>query len=243
MTTVDPQTIGVLGGMSNQSTVEYYRLIDDGINDVLGGHSAGDLLIRSVNFGDIERFIRNEQWEVAAEYLADAARELEAGGADFVVMATNTMHKVAPEISEALSIPFVHIIDVAADAIVEAGIETVGVLGTRTTMEEPFYRNRFAEHGIDIVVPQPAVREEVDTIVFEELTKGIVREDSRETYLTAIDSMVDEGAEGLVLGCTEIDLLIEQAVRPDVPMFDTTALHVERAVERSLRGAEAEVEG
>jgi len=228
------RTIGVLGGMSSESTVEYYRLIDRGINDVRGGHSAGDVVIRSVDFADIERFIRTDQWEEAGDYLARAARQLEAGGAECVIMATNTMHKVAPRITEALSVPFFHIVDVTADAISAAGIGTVGVLGTQTTMEDPFYRERFAEHGIDVVVPGPSDREAVDDIIFEELTDGVIRDESRSTYLDVIDWLTEQGAEGLVLGCTEIELLVEQADRPGVPMFDTTALHVERAVEWSL---------
>lgn len=234
MSASELQTVGVLGGMSSQSTIEYYRLLDEGINEVRGGHSAGDLLIRSVDFADIERFIRTEQWEAAGEYLADAATDLEAGGADFVIMATNTMHKVAPRITDALSIPFVHIVDVTADAIREAGLETVGVLGTQTTMEAAFYRDRFAEHGVDVVVPDQSARETVDRIVFEELTRGEVREESKATYLDVVDDLADAGAEGLVMGCTEIEMLIEQSDRPDLPMFDTTALHVERAVEYSL---------
>ncbi|QSG11311.1 Aspartate racemase [Halapricum desulfuricans] len=232
--TDDLRTIGVLGGMSSESTITYYRQIDQGINDALGGHAAGEVLIRSVNFGEIERFIRTEQWDTAGDYLAQAARGLEAGGADFVVMATNTMHRVAPAIERAISIPFVHIVDVTADAIRAAGIETVGLLGTQPTMEASFYRDRLAEHGIDVVVPEPTDREAVDTIIFEELTDGIVRDESRERYLDVIDDMVAAGADGIVLGCTEIELLIEQADRPNVPLFDTTALHVERAIAHGL---------
>ncbi|MEF8788598.1 MAG: aspartate/glutamate racemase family protein [Haloarculaceae archaeon] len=237
MTDSTLRTVGVLGGMSSQSTIEYYRLLDEGINDARGGHSASDLLIRSVDFGDVERFIRTEQWERAGEYLADAARDLEAGGAEFVLMATNTMHRVAPAIERALSVPFVHIVDVTADAVSAAGLDTVGVLGTDAVMTGGFYRDRFAEHGIDVVVPGPSDREVVDEIVFEELTKGEIREESRSTYLRVIDDLTDAGAQGVVLGCTEIDLLIDQADRPNVPMFDTTALHVERAVEYSLGAA------
>ena len=229
-----PRTVGILGGMSSQSTVEYYRLIDEGINDVLGGHNAGELLIRSVNFATIEQYIDTEQWSKAATYLSDAARSLENGGADVVIMATNTMHKVAPQIAETLSIPFIHIVDVAADAIHAAGIDTVGVLGTQATMEGEFYRGRFEDHGIDVVVPNRPERDDVDRIIFQELTKGEVRDESRETYLDVIDSLTAAGAEGIVLGCTEIELLVEQDDRPAVPMFDTTALHVERAVEYSL---------
>ncbi|SEK90066.1 aspartate/glutamate racemase family protein [Haloferax larsenii] len=236
----EPRTIGILGGMSGKSTVEYYRLIDDAVNDRYGGHHAGDILIRSVNFADIEGFIAGEQWDEAGSYLADAAQDLEAGGADFVIMATNTMHKVAPDITDALSIPFVHIVDAAADAILDAGIDTVGVLGTSVTMEDAFYRERFAQHGIDIVVPDEADREDVDRIVFEELTKGEIRDESRDRYLEVVDDLVEQGAEGVVLGCTEIEQLIDQADRPETPFFDTTALHVERAVEESLSaGVEA----
>ena len=234
MTADDLQTVGILGGMSSQSTIEYYRLIDEGINEVRGGHAAGELLIRSVNFAEIERCIRSGQWERAGEYLAAAAQDLEAGGADFVIMATNTMHRVAPQITAALSIPFFHIVDVTAEAVLAEDIQTVGVLGTKPTMEAPFYRERFAEHGIEVVVPDADAREAVDTIIFDELTKGIVRDESRETYLSVVDALAEQGAAGLVLGCTEIDLLIEQADRPAVPMFDTTALHAERAVERCL---------
>jgi aspartate racemase len=222
--------------MSSASTIEYYRGIDEGINQVREGHHAGDLLIRSVNFADIERFIRTGQWDEAGAYLADAARDLEAGGAEFVVMATNTMHRVAPQISDAISIPFIHIVDVTADAILDANVEKVGVLGTRATMEEPFYRERFVEQGIDVVVPEPREREELDRIIFEELTRGEVQDDSRQYYLDVIDGLVKAGAEGVVLGCTEIELLVDQSDCPGTALFDTTALHVERAIEYSLRG-------
>ncbi|WP_396610888.1 aspartate/glutamate racemase family protein [Haloferax sp. S1W] len=233
-TSDEPRTIGILGGMSGKSTVEYYRLIDDAVNEIYGGHHAGDILIRSVNFADIEGFIQGEQWDEAGSYLADAAQDLEAGGADFVIMATNTMHKVAPAITDALSIPFVHIVDAAADVILDAGIDTVGVLGTSVTMEDPFYRARFAQRGIDIVVPDEEDREDVDRIVFEELTKGEIRDESRDRYLEVVDELVADGAEGIVLGCTEIEQLIDQSDRPEVPFFDTTALHAERAVDESL---------
>ncbi|WP_248515104.1 aspartate/glutamate racemase family protein [Salinarchaeum laminariae] len=230
----DLRIVGVLGGMSSESTVSYYRQIDRGVNDALGGHGAANLLIRSVNFGDVERFIRTDEWTAAGDYLAEAAGELEAGGADFVVMATNTMHRVAPAIERAISIPFVHIVDVTADAIEAADVETVGLLGTQATMEGSFYRDRLANRGIEVVVPDRADREAVDTIIFDELTNGIVRDASRERYLEVIDDVVAAGAEGIVLGCTEIELLVEQDDRPAVPMFDTTALHVERAVAHGL---------
>lgn len=232
--TPDLDTIGVLGGMASASTVEYYRRIDQSINDELGGHSDGEILIRSVNFGEVERYIHNQQWEMAGERLATAAQELEAGGADFIVMATNTMHKVAPTIADAITVPFVHLIDVTADAITDADIETVGLLGTQPTMEQPFYRERLGDYGIDVTVPDEADRETVDRIIFEELTHGEISEESRATYLRIIDELTARGADGLVLGCTEIELLVDQDDRPSLPMFDTTALHVERAVELSL---------
>jgi aspartate racemase len=231
---VDLRTVGILGGMSSQATAEYYRLLNEGVNRALGEHNAAEVLTYSVNFQNVERCIRRGQWDLAATYLVDRARKLEAGGADFVVMATNTMHKVAPQLSEALTVPFVHIVDVVADAITDAGIDTVGVLGTRETMEMPFYRERFADHGIEVVVPDAAVRERVDEIIFEELVRDVVREDSREEYVTCMESMVDAGAEGIVLGCTEIELLVSQEDLPGTPMFDTTELHVDRAVELCL---------
>ncbi|WP_336358363.1 aspartate/glutamate racemase family protein [Haloarcula sp. CGMCC 1.6347] len=232
------QTIGVLGGMSSESTRTYYRRIDRGINDALGGHSAGDIVIRSVNFAAIEQCIRDQAWDSAASILVDAALDLEAAGADFVVMATNTMHRVAPQLVEALSVPFLHIVDVAAEAIRAAGIETVGVLGTDTVMSGAFYHDRFASHGIETVVPDPSAREDVDRIIFDELTAGEVRPDSRARYLDVINGLVEAGAQGIVLGCTEIELLVEQSDCPDTPLFDTMALHVERAVDRSLAADE-----
>jgi aspartate racemase len=228
------QTIGVLGGMSSESTREYYRRIDDGINDVRGGHHAGDIVIRSVNFADIESFIANERWDEAGQYLADAATDLEAAGADLVVMATNTMHRVAPSIENALSIPFVHIVDPTAATIRDAGIDTVGVLGTEAVMTGDFYADGFAEHDIDVLVPDPSDRTLVDDIIFEELVHGEITETARKTYLRIVDDLVDRGARGIVLGCTEIDLLLDQGDRPDVPFFDTTAIHVDRAVADAL---------
>jgi aspartate racemase len=229
----DLRTVGVLGGMASASTVEYYRRLDAGVNDALGGHTDADLLIRSVNFGGIERQIDEGAWTEAGEHLAAVAADLEAGGADLVVLATNTMHRVAPRIVEALSVPFLHIVDVTADAVRDAGLDTVGVLGTRATMEGAFYADRFAEHGVETVTPDAAARETVDRVIFDELTDGEIRESSREAYLDVIDDLVAGGAEGIVLGCTEIDLLLDAENVP-APVFDTTALHVERAVERAL---------
>ncbi|MFD1646581.1 aspartate/glutamate racemase family protein [Haloarchaeobius litoreus] len=228
------QTVGILGGMSSESTVQYYRGIDAGINAERGGHTAGQVVIRSVNFADIEGFIADERWDDAGDYLADAAADLEAGGADFVVMATNTMHRVAPAIEDALSVPFVHIVDPTAEAIADAGLDTVGVLGTRPVMEGEFYESRFADHGIDVVVPDADRRQQVHDVIFDELTKGIVTDESRAAYIAAIEELVAAGAQGVVLGCTEIEMLVAQSDVPDTPLFDTTALHVADAVDRSL---------
>jgi aspartate racemase len=235
MTAADPlRTVGVLGGMSSESSRDYYRLLDEGVGDALGGHNAADLVLYSVNFATVESFIRSESWDEAGRFLAEKARRLEAAGAEFVVMATNTMHRVAPAIEAALDVPLVHIVDVTADAIREAGLSRVGVLGTKAAMESDFYSDRFADHGIDVVVPDAATRDRVDEIIFGELVHGVVRDDSRQAFLSIMDDLADAGAEGLVLGCTEIELLVDQSDFPAAPLFDTTALHVERAVELAL---------
>lgn len=231
------RTVGILGGMSSESTVSYYRAIDEGVREARGGHTDAELLIRSVNFGRIERYIREDRWDEARATLVEAAAALEAGGAAVVLLATNTMHRVAPAIEAALSVPFVHIVDVTARAVRAAGLETVGLLGTRTTMEADFYRDRLATHGLAVRVPEAPARAAVDRIIFEELTEGTVTDASRERYLTVIDELVAAGAEGVVLGCTEIGLLVEQEDRPEVPLLDTTALHVERAVDLALGAA------
>jgi aspartate racemase len=235
MSDTTSETVGVLGGMSSQSTIEYYRRLDAGINAARGGHSAADLLIRSVDFADVEAFVADERWDAAGDYLADAALDLEAGGADFVLVATNTMHRVAPRITAALSVPLLHIVDVTADAVTDRGIGTVGVLGTEAVTTGEFYRDRLHDHGLDVVTPGPDDRAAVDRIVFDELTRGVVREASRERFLGVVDGLIDAGAEGVVLGCTEFDLLVEASDRDGVPLFDTTALHVAAAVERCLR--------
>lgn len=211
MTRRDLATVGILGGMSSESTRTYYERIDREVNDALGGHNASDLVIRSVNFAEIERWIRTEQWDEASDLLVDAALDLEAAGADFVLIATNTMNRVAPCIVEALSIPFVHIVDPTAQAV--------------------------REDGIDTVVPNSEDRAAVDRIIFEELTAGRVEADSRERYLEVIQQLLADGAEGIVLGCTEIELLVDQSDCPETRLYDTTSLHVDCAVERSLANA------
>ncbi|MFP8955296.1 aspartate/glutamate racemase family protein [Natrialbaceae archaeon A-CW3] len=234
------KTIGVLGGMSAESTVEYYTGLNDGINDALGGHHAAEVVIRSVDFGVVERCIRTDAWDEAADYLTAAARELERGGADVVLMATNTMHEVAPAIIDALSIPFVHIVDPTAEAIVDAGIDTIGLLGTQSTMASSRYRDRFEEHGIDVLVPGESDRERLEAVIFDELTRGRVEADSLADAIEMVDRLAERGAGGIVLGCTELELLLSPGDVPEVSLFDTTALHVERGVELALEGVGAD---
>lgn len=231
------KTIGLLGGMSSQATVEYYRLINAAINARLGSHEAAELLLNSVNFGNIEHWVRGEEWVAAGNYLARKARQLEMAGADFVLLGTNTMHRVADAIEAELTVPLIHIVDVTAEALQQAGVGRVGILGTRPTMEAAFYRERFERHGIAVVAPDTAARGEIDRIIFDELCKGVFLPESRRAYLATMAEMADRGAEGIVLGCTEIMLLIGQDDFPRLPLFDTTRLHAARAVALALGSA------
>lgn len=227
------RTVGVLGGMSAESTTHYYERLNAGVNDARGGHTAAPVVVYSVNFGDVEPMVREDRWNDAGEYLADRATDLDAAGVDFVVMATNTMHRVADDIRDALSVPFVHIVDPTADAIRAARFDTVGVLGTAATMTGDFYRDRFADHGVETVVPSESDRETVDRIIFEELVHGEIRDDSREQYREIVTELEAAGAEAVVFGCTEIEMLLAESML-EIPVFDTTTRHVERAVELCL---------
>ncbi len=227
------RTVGVLGGMAPASTTHYYERIVGGVNDARGGHTSAPVVVYSVDFGTVEPLIDADRWTEAGSLLADRAARLEAAGVDFVVMATNTMHRVADDIEAALSVPFVHIVDPTAAAVAEHGIDTVGVLGTQATMEGAFYSERFAAHGVETVVPDADARETVDRVIFEELVHGEVREASRETYRDVIADLRAAGAEGVVLGCTEIEMLVDED-DTTLPVFDTTARHVDRAVELCL---------
>jgi aspartate racemase len=228
------KTIGVLGGMSSVASAEYYRRINEGVNAHLGGHSAAEVVLYSVDFGVIEGFIRDEQWDQAAEYLAARARRLELAGADFLIMATNTMHRVFVELQGAVSIPLIHIVDATADAAIAAGANTLGLLGTAPVMEAEFYRGRFAHHGIEVLVPSEPDRALVHRVIFEELTHGIIDDHSRQEYQRIMGDLVARGAQGVVLGCTEISLLVATNDMPGTVLYDTTALHVDRAVRVSL---------
>ncbi len=228
------KTIGLIGGMSWESSAAYYRLINEGVHARLGGfHSAKSIMV-SVDFAEIEALQVQGRWPESAAVLAAAARGLEKGGADFVVLCTNTMHKVAAEIEAAIHIPFLHIADATARQIQAAGIGRVGLLGTRFTMEEDFYIGRLAgRYGLDVIVPDARRRESVHRVIFDELVKGEIRPESRERYLEIIERLVGDGAEGVILGCTEIGLLVH-AGECAVPLYDTTRIHAAAAVDYAL---------
>jgi aspartate racemase len=231
---ISMKTIGVLGGMSSQATAEYYRLINAGINQICGGWNAAELLICSVNFTNIEAFVRREQWDDAANYLVGKALKLERGGADFIVMATNTLHRVAPQIEVAINIPLIHIVDVTAAEIKKHQIARVGILGTKPVMQADFYRDRFKLHGIELIAPSDRQCQTIDTIIFNELVHRIIKDESRQIYIEIMQDLAAQGAQGMVLGCTEIELLVKPEDFPDLPLFDTTALHCQKAVNLAL---------
>jgi aspartate racemase len=225
--------IGLLGGMSWESSALYYRLINEGVRDRLGGLHSADLVMVSVDFAEIERLQSAGDWAAAGNLLAAEAARLEQAGAESVVLCTNTMHKVADRIREAIGIPLLHLGDVTARAALDAGVTTVALLGTRFTMSEDFYRERLEQHRLRVLVPSPPVQAALDRIIYGELVVGVVSAQSREVYRRAIADLVTDGAEGVILGCTEIELL----VRPEdsaVPVFATTALHAAAAVDAAL---------
>ena len=227
------KTIGVLGGMSWESSLEWYRLANERVHTLRGGHHSARILLDSLDFAEVEEMQARDDWEAAGALLAARAHALEGAGAELLVLCTNTMHLVAGQIEDAVGIPFLHIADVTADAITKAGVRTVGLLGTAFTMERPFYTDRLAEHGIRTIVPDETDRRLVHTVIYDELVHGVIREESRRRYVEVIDRLVAEGAEGIILGCTEIELLISAADAP-VPVFPTTALHVDAAVALAL---------
>ena len=227
------RTIGVLGGMSWESTALYYRLLNEEIRDRLGGLHSARCLLLSVDFAEIERLQVAGDWARAGELLAADARRLEAAGADLVLLCTNTMHKVAGALTDVLGVPLLHIGDVTAAAVRAAGVHRVGLLGTAFTMEQPFLSDRLAAKGLHVLVPDPVDRAEVHRVIYEELCLGIVREESRAAVGAVIERLVAEGADGIVLGCTELELLLGDD-DADVPLFPTTRLHVEAAVAAAL---------
>ena len=228
------RTIGLLGGMSWESTVPYYREINRTVSKRLGGFHSARIALWSVDFQPLEALASEGDWESIGRILADRARRLETAGADFLVLCTNTMHRVAPAIEAAIDIPLLHIADAVAESVLEAGIRTVGLLGTRFTMGGSFYRERLAlRHGLEVLVPTAEQCTEVDRVIFEELVKGAMRDESREEFSGIIEDLAARGAQGVVLGCTEIGMLVgPDDVSP--PLFDSAIIHARRAAELAL---------
>ena len=225
--------IGLLGGMSWESSIEYERLINQGVRARLGGTHSADLIVRSYDFAAIEALQAADRWADAGALLAADARRLQDAGAELIVLCTNTMHVCAPAIEAAIDVPFLHLADATARAAIAAGVRRVALLGTRYTMERDFYRGRLAEHGLDVVVPDEPDRTTVHDIIYDELVRGVVRPESRSACVDVIDRLIGSGAEGVIAGCTEIELL----VGPNdvtVPWFPTTRLHAQAAVEAAL---------
>lgn len=227
------RTIGLLGGMSFESTLPYYRIINETVRQRLGGLHSARIVLYSVDFHDVERLQHAGDWTAAGALLAQAARAVEAAGAGFIVLCTNTMHKVAPAIERAVAIPLLHIADPTADAIAGTGLRSVALLGTRFTMEQDFYRNRLRAHAIEPLVPDAAGREWLHHVIYDELCRGVVRDASRQRLRDVIADLVARGAQGVVLGCTEIAMLIAPG-DATVPLFDTARLHAEAAADRAL---------
>lgn len=230
------KVIGLIGGMSWESSAEYYRIINEKVRGRLGPLNSARCLMWSFDFAEIEALQHAGRWDEAGALLADAARRLERGGADFLILCTNTMHRLADALQAAVAIPLLHIADPTAERIKRAGLRRVGLLGTAFTMEQDFYKGRLsARHGLEVLVPEAADRQTVHRIIYDELVQGQVKEASRAAYRGIIAKLVAEGAEAIILGCTEIMLLVRTEDSP-VPLFDTTAIHADAAVEAALAG-------
>jgi len=228
------KTIGLLGGMSWKSSIEYERILNEGARDALGGTASADLIIRSYNFAEIESLQAEADWDAAARILATDAQRLETAGAEMIVLCTNTMHVVAPAIEAAIDVPFLHIADTTAEAILRSDIQTVALLGTRYTMEQDFYRGRLERRGIEVLIPAEPDLTVVHNIIFDELVQGIVADESRAECLSLIERLIDRGVQGVIAGCTEIELLVH-AEHLRVPYFPTARLHAEAAIRAALR--------
>ncbi len=228
------KTIGLIGGMSWESSLEYYRIVNEEVKKKLGGFHSAKCIMYSVDFAEIEELQRLGDWERAGWILSQTALSLEAAGADFLVLCTNTMHKVAPAIESAVSIPLLHIADPTAERIKARGFKKVGLLGTRFTMEDDFYRGRLEKkHGLEVIVPDENDRQMVHHVIYYELCDGRLQEESRKKFRSVIEKMAAAGAQGVILGCTEIGLLVKEKDSP-LPVFDTTVIHAEAAVEYAL---------
>ncbi len=228
--------LGLIGGMTWHSTADYYRLINEGVQARLGGVHSADLLLLSVDFGPVEEMQTKGEWRAMGRLMAGAARTLEGAGAEGLVICANTMHRLSDDILAAVRIPLIHIADAAAAAVMAEGLRTVGLLGTRYTMELDFYRGRLEHrHGLTVLVPEEPGRTAVHEVIYHELAHGLIREESRRAYVAVIDDLKRRGAEGVILGCTEIPMLIRPEDSP-VPVFDTTRLHAAAAVDFALGG-------
>jgi len=230
------KTIGLIGGMSWESSIEYYRIINETVREKLGGLHSAKCIMYSVDFAEVEPLQHQDRWAEATEVMIEAARHVERGGADFAVLCTNTMHKTADAVQEHIQIPLLHIADATATAIKARGLGKVGLLGTRFTMEDDFYKGRLTDkHSLDVIVPTEEQRQSVHRVIYDELCLGRIEQSSKDGYLAIMDDLVRRGAEGIVLGCTEIGLLVGAGDCP-VPVFDTTRIHAVAAVEYALEG-------
>lgn len=231
---IQMKTIGLLGGMSWESSAVYYQLINEKVKETLGGTHSAKSIMYSVEFNEMETLQHDGNWNKLTEIMIDAAQKVEKAGADFLIICTNTMHKTVPEIKEKISIPILHIADATAEKIKEQGIKKIGLLGTNFTMTQDFYKGRLEkEHGLEVLTPNETDRKTIHNIIYKELILGNIKEESRKKYQIIIKKLQSQGAEGVILGCTEIPLLIKQKDSP-IPVFDTTRIHAEKAVEFAL---------
>lgn len=229
------KVIGLIGGMSWESSAEYYRVINEEVKRHLGGLHSGRILMYSVDFHKIEELQHEGRWEEATELMIDAAKRVEKGGADFLLICTNTMHKMAPDVQKQVNIPLLHIADATGEQVKGLGIQKVGLLGTKYTMEQDFYKGRLvSQHGLDVVVPEEGDRNIIHKVIYEELCLGVILDKSKKEFSRIINDLAKQHAEGIILGCTEISLLIKQADSV-LPLFDTTEIHAQKAVEFALK--------
>jgi aspartate racemase len=228
------KTIGLIGGMSWESSLEYYRILNETAKEKLGGLHSAKCILFSVDFAEVEALQRQDRWPEAAHLMVTAGQSLERAGADFLVLCTNTMHKLTDDIEANVNIPFLHIADATAEKVKAAGIRKIGLLGTRFTMEHDFYKGRLTDrHGLEVITPESSNRETVHRIIYDELCLGIVKQESREQYIEIMGKLVGAGAEGIILGCTEIELLVHDG-DAQVPLFPTTRIHAVAAAEYAL---------
>lgn len=228
------KTIGLIGGMSWESTVTYYKIINETVKERLGGLHSAKCILYSVDFQEIEECQANGNWEKSGEILGEAAYNLEKAGADFIVICTNTMHKVVNQIKEKISIPILHIAEMTAEKILEKGLKNIALLGTKYTMEQDFYKSKLIEKGINVIIPDKNDIEIINEVIYDELCLGTINSNSKKKFLEIVDKLRNKGAEGIILGCTEIGLLIKNE-DTDVPLFDTAIIHAEQAAIYSIK--------